>query len=33
VSDALVEMLAPVRKYFEERPDNYEAVRGFTTTR
>jgi tyrosyl-tRNA synthetase len=33
VSDALVEMLLPVRKYFEAHPGNHDAVRGFTATR
>jgi tyrosyl-tRNA synthetase len=33
VSDALVGMLLPVRKYFEAHPGNHDAVRGFIATR
>jgi tyrosyl-tRNA synthetase len=33
VAQALAEMLAPVRRYFEEHPDNYIAVKGFGATR
>ena len=33
VAGALVEILAPVRKYFAEHPQNYNAVSGFSATR
>ncbi len=33
VSDALVEMLLPVRSYFEAHPENHNAVRKFIATR
>jgi tyrosyl-tRNA synthetase len=33
VAGALVEILAPVRRYFEEHPGNYNAVAGFAATR
>jgi tyrosyl-tRNA synthetase len=33
VAQSLAEMLAPVRKYFEEHPDNHIAVKGFGATR
>jgi len=32
-ADALVEILAPVRKYFEQHPDNWKKVRSFQATR
>lgn len=33
VAGALIEALAPVRRYFESRPENLEAVRGLAATR
>jgi tyrosyl-tRNA synthetase len=33
VAQALADMLAPVRRYFEEHPDNFEAVKKFGATR
>ena len=33
VAQTLARMLAPVRKYFEEHPDNYAAVKKFGATR
>ncbi|MBM4248037.1 MAG: tyrosine--tRNA ligase [Euryarchaeota archaeon] len=33
VAGALMEMLAPARRFFEGHPDNFEAVRKFTATR
>ena len=33
VAQALADMLAPVRKYFEEHPENYDAVKKFMATR